>query len=141
MERGRVYAGGKRYLDLAFEVPQGDFDLETIQLKSSTSQKLTGEQTNGHFASDTGRLLPLKKRKLECLRLESDRGCPLERRSGEGGPVPEGRSSCRADRKKSEDKQRPGRGKENRQDKERSLAWWCMPVSLVLGWLRQEDCL
>lgn len=34
--------------------------------------------------------MPLKKRKLECLRLESDRGCPLERRRREGGPAPEG---------------------------------------------------
>lgn len=66
--------------------------------------------------------MPLKKRKLECLRLESDRGCPLERRRRDGGPVPEGRSTCRADRKKSEDTQRPGRGKEDRQDQKRSLA-------------------
>lgn len=60
----------------------------------------------GHFARDAGRQVPLKKSLRE--------GCPL----GE-----EGRSSCRADRKKSEDKERPGRGKEDRQDNERSLAW------------------
>lgn len=35
--------------------------------------------------------------------------------------MPEGRSSCRADRKKSEVKERPGWGKEDEQDKERNL--------------------
>lgn len=53
----------------------------------------------GHFVSDAGRQVPLKKSKLECLRLESEGGVSLRRG---------GRSSCRADRKKSEDRRDQG---------------------------------